>query len=555
MAKPFSIQSPEDIAKEYAGNKQKIAQAMQMGVVDPTAGVLAGMFIDRMRSAQAQEGVPQATVAQQVMGGAPPVPAPPLPAGGLGATSQAAPPMTPEMGMAPPMPAMPAPQEAPMGMADGGLAMLPVPDAMFDEPTNGGYSGGGIVAFSDGGDIDLERLRRAILMQESGGDYGVMNREGSGAMGAYQFMPDTARALAKRAGVEYRPDLMSGKGGRSKEGIAYQERLMDEQMKDILAFSGGDVGRAGIYHFAGPNEKGHGPKTRQYGQDILRRYSGSKDSGEMPERDVQSAEGRRRLSDDQLALAQERFAALPEGGLGELEAYYRGELDPKAQREERKQDMWMALTQLGANMAASKSPFFLQAAGEAIASALPGVAASKKERKEAERDARKGLREVLGLARDEQKEVLNYAQEREIAELGAEIGGIERAERRAEAEEERKFRSREATLGHTRALKEIEAQGAVANSQFEQMVAARRQQIKDRLAQGLPVTNPDGKVVANNKGTLASSEIEVLAQLWAEYDRQRYKPSAQSGGIENALRPGGGVGGGQQEVVTVLWTQ
>jgi hypothetical protein len=36
-------------------------------------------------------------------------------------------------------------------MADGGLAMLPIPETMFDEPMNGGYADGGIVAFSDGG--------------------------------------------------------------------------------------------------------------------------------------------------------------------------------------------------------------------------------------------------------------------------------------------------------------------------------------------------------------------------------------------------------------------
>ena len=69
MAKPFSIQAPEDIAKECAGNKQMIAQAAQMGVVDPTAAVLAGMFIDRMRSAQVMEAAQQPTVAQQVLGG------------------------------------------------------------------------------------------------------------------------------------------------------------------------------------------------------------------------------------------------------------------------------------------------------------------------------------------------------------------------------------------------------------------------------------------------------------------------------------------------------
>ena len=171
--KPYRIQSPEDIAKDYGGNKQKIAQAMQMGVVDPTAGVLAGMFIDRMRSAQVQEGAQAPTVAQQVF--APP--APPAPMGGMGpppgAPPMGAPPMTP--GMAPPMgappmdgmgpppappmgdmpmggmpPGAPPMGDMPMGMADGGLAMLPIPETMFDEPNNGAYADGGIVSFAAG---------------------------------------------------------------------------------------------------------------------------------------------------------------------------------------------------------------------------------------------------------------------------------------------------------------------------------------------------------------------------------------------------------------------
>lgn len=163
--KPYSLQSPEQIAKDYAGNKQKIAQAMQMGVVDPTAGVLAGMFIDRMRSAQAQEAAPQPSVAQQVMGGAP-AQAPLAPAGGLGATAPAMPPMAPQgdVGMAPPP--MGAPMEAPMQappqgmaaggmfdppyMAGGGLSEIPLPDTMFDEDRSGSYADGGIVAFATG---------------------------------------------------------------------------------------------------------------------------------------------------------------------------------------------------------------------------------------------------------------------------------------------------------------------------------------------------------------------------------------------------------------------
>lgn len=157
MAKPFSIQSPEEIAKEYGGNKRKIGEAMQMGIVDPTAGVLAGMFIDRMRSAQMQEMTPQATVAQQVMGGLPPAPAqiPPAPHPGAPAGLGALAPQGGEQMAMPQEAPMPMPQEAPMGMAMGGLAGLPVPDNMFDEPTNGGfddgYAGGGLVAFATGG--------------------------------------------------------------------------------------------------------------------------------------------------------------------------------------------------------------------------------------------------------------------------------------------------------------------------------------------------------------------------------------------------------------------
>jgi len=156
--RPFSIQSPEAIAKEYGGNKQKIAQAMQMGIIDPTAGMLAGMFIDRMRSAAQQEQAPQQTIAQQVFAPPAPMSAPPMgaPPAGLGATPEAAQMMAPPMqqAMAPP------PMEQPMGMAEGGmvppymnnggLAELPVPDGMFDEPHNGSYAGGGIVAFGAG---------------------------------------------------------------------------------------------------------------------------------------------------------------------------------------------------------------------------------------------------------------------------------------------------------------------------------------------------------------------------------------------------------------------
>jgi hypothetical protein len=181
-SKPFSLQSPEHIAKEYGGNKQKIASAASMGLIDPTSAVMAGMFIDRMRSAQVQEqGAPQ-TVAEQVF--APPAPAAPqgpppgAPPAGLGAIAPqapAAPPAMPAMGapapQAPPPPMGAPPMGQPPGMAEGGLLSVPIPDNMFDEPDNGGYAGGGIVAFAAGDEVDGEESEDELAGGDAGDNY------------------------------------------------------------------------------------------------------------------------------------------------------------------------------------------------------------------------------------------------------------------------------------------------------------------------------------------------------------------------------------------------
>jgi hypothetical protein len=119
--KPYSLQSPEEIAKQYGGNKQKIAQATQSGLLDPTAAVMAGMFIDRMRNAQMEEQAPAQTVAQDIL-----------------APQQMQQPQQPQQMQ------QPMPQSA-------GLEALPVPDQMFDGP---GMAGGGLVAFSKAGVVD-----------------------------------------------------------------------------------------------------------------------------------------------------------------------------------------------------------------------------------------------------------------------------------------------------------------------------------------------------------------------------------------------------------------
>lgn len=139
--KAFGIQSPESLAKEYGGNKQKIAKAVQLGILDPTAAVLAGMFIDRVRNAAQEEQGPQTTVAQQVLGGQPPAPPQGPPQAGL----QAAAP--PPMRMAYGGQVGVSNNQVPSPAMERGLDGIPIPDNMFD------YADGGMVAFDSGGDV------------------------------------------------------------------------------------------------------------------------------------------------------------------------------------------------------------------------------------------------------------------------------------------------------------------------------------------------------------------------------------------------------------------
>ena len=142
--KAFGIQSPESLAKEYGGNKQKIAKAVQLGILDPTAAVLAGMFIDRVRNAAQEEQGPQTTVAQQVLGGQPPAPPGPPPGPPQAGLQAAAP---PPMRMAYGGQVGVSNNQLPAPAMERGLDGIPIPDNMFD------YADGGMVAFGSGGDV------------------------------------------------------------------------------------------------------------------------------------------------------------------------------------------------------------------------------------------------------------------------------------------------------------------------------------------------------------------------------------------------------------------
>lgn len=403
MAKPFSIQSPEDIAMEYGGNKQKIAQAMQLGVVDPTAGVLAGMFIDRMRSAQMQEQAPQTTVAQQVMGGAQPAPQS-VPTGGLGATSQAAPPMAPGM-------AAPAPQ-APPGMAEGGIVGLDIPDTMYDEPSNGGfddgYAGGGLVAFAGGSPGELrdpsdwgsyiEQMALGVapnLGVTSRQRSAARNRQVGGVADSYHTI-DAARDFVPPKGM-----TMGQLHAQLKQqfGSGYDVINEGDHVHIEPGPALGRVVRAGT-----PFDPANVSRLRK-AEDRPAPAAGL--GGLKPPTDT--LEGRYQTAMQEAeADYNKNMPQRKNEGLGLLTAAARETLDPANMKKRKDEDKWMMLAEIGFNMASSNSPYLLQAASAAAAAALPGARAAKKEREEAKREAIRDLANAEDITYKQAAEKANY---------------------------------------------------------------------------------------------------------------------------------------------------
>jgi hypothetical protein len=372
--KPYNLQSPEQIAKEYGGNKQKIAEAMQMGIIDPTAGTMAGMFIDRMRSAAQTEAAPQQTVAQQVMAPQPQMPmgAPSAPPAGLGATPQAAamPPMNamPPMG-APPqgeMPMMAMGGMVPPYMSGSGLSDMPLPDGMFDESSNGGfndgYAGGGIVAFREAGPVKAKGI--AALLANP-----VEEEEEETVYSSPE------EVIAEQSGAI----VASGEKAPQVNPLAMQGRAFASQ-PDLLT---------------------------RFKQNVL----GSSD-----------------LADELSPRATKRAK--------QLEALLEEEMSPEALKAKRKEDMWLALGQIGARMAQTPGSL-LQAASAGISEALPGIAASAKERRGAKRALTKELLSEERLSNKELADRFNTS-------LDMVVKGIIPLE---EAFQDRNFRDRWETLG------------------------------------------------------------------------------------------------------------
>jgi hypothetical protein len=147
--------------------------------------------------------------------------------------------------------------------------------------------------------------------------------------------------------------------------------------------------------------------------------------------------------------------------------------------------MWMAIAQLGGALASSDSPNFLQAAGQAIARTMPGVDATKKERKAAERSAMNALTDIYGLQRKEAKEVFDFGARLAETEMSAEAAETAREFSRSEriAGEQFSREEREANKNVEEKLvdayfRQFKAQGMDDDRAYRVAVIAAKQAIE-----------------------------------------------------------------------------
>jgi hypothetical protein len=444
------LQASEEIAKKYGGNKQKIAQAVQAGLLGPTEAVLAGMFIDRIREAQAEEQAPQQTVAdkvfspkpepeamsqmqlaQQGLGGAP---APKMPVGvnmgtpqqpqmtaqmprGMGATPQAAQMQAMQQKMAP------RPSVA-------GMNQLPMGPGMIPRAASGGllaFAGGGDVpAYAPGGELPFRMSRDEFSNLVKGG----MSEEDRERLENERFRSEMlAMELGRSlpyddAGVESpgrRSILFDGdeRGmydqvmpiGFNKEQAALDAQLDADMAKENKLFeqemAAADrtkeniaLGRAQPYGVAGDDSPGTpvGEGARVAGQSteplpstntgpLLIPITGEESAADNT--DLFTPTGTESEYDKAIKL------------LGDSDDRYKTYLEGASERADanRKEDFYTALAQFGFNMAASGKPTFLEAAGEAGAKTMPAITSSIKDQRKAKASAEKELASVGAVSR------------------------------------------------------------------------------------------------------------------------------------------------------------
>lgn len=109
----------------------------------------------------------------------------------------------------------------------------------------------------------------AVIQQESGGRLGAIGPQTQygRALGSTQLLPATARGMADKLGLPFRPDLLTAKTPIAGQ---YQRALGEAYFNEGLQKTGNLTDALRYYH-GGPNRRLWGPKTNAYAGAVLSR--------------------------------------------------------------------------------------------------------------------------------------------------------------------------------------------------------------------------------------------------------------------------------------------
>ena len=437
------LQASEEIAKKYGGNKQKIAQAVQSGLLNATEAVLAGMFIDRVRDAAALEQVPEQTIAEQTF--APKAPSTAvsqmqlaqqgMPPQGMGGTSQAAqmqgmPPQGPQgMGGTSQAAQMQAMQQRASRPSVAGIDQLSVNSNMVANAASGG-----LVAFAGGGEIQgyatgtESTLGEGLPFQMSRDEFSNLVKGGMSEkdrkrlederyrneLRGMERAEDLGRAQPYDGEIAESPGLRSLLSEDEERGMydqimpigfnrkmAAEDKLFEQEMAAADRTKANiELGRAQPYNFPGEDTPGtpvgEGARVAGGEKEVLPDTNAGPIlipiTGEATPKDNTDL-----FTPTDTGSEYEKAIQL----LGASDDRYENYLAGASERADsnRKEDFYTALTQFGFNLAASGKPTLLQAAGEAGVKTMPTVTEAIKEQRKTKASAEKELASVGAVSR------------------------------------------------------------------------------------------------------------------------------------------------------------
>lgn len=132
----------------------------------------------------------------------------------------------------------------------------PYLDSQGNRAVKGGATGGTSL-------LPFDRVMGALIKQESGGDGTAVSS--AGALGSTQMLPATAKEMAAKVGLPFRPELLRS---NAPQALAYQRKLGEAYLREGLEKTG-NLRDALRYYHGGPDRKMWGPKTNAYASSVL----------------------------------------------------------------------------------------------------------------------------------------------------------------------------------------------------------------------------------------------------------------------------------------------